>query len=611
MATANDTLATANAAVASIRKKKKGGLPNPVGTGNNPNNPHLPTDDGRDPNKPNTTGPSDQPGFPGRYDPNKPKTIDSNPDKTDGPDRRKPKKPKKPKPKPGDTNDLSITAGMPDPNNPGEINIADYASNLVTNPSLGFTQDDPSTPNINESMSMEDHLTSQHDVNDMTRAGLINGNSRDLQMDADKLNVTPQNVDNVDEKDSQGYDVATTANQVAGQDMHGAKGTINNNDLVHAAQIDIGKIAEGAGLDGSNPDGAVGQALAKYAAVNMSNIIDTSTSAGKLLAQQLGDGNYVDSKATLQGQLEVLQSQFVDPVTGEAKIPSWAAGTARNVSKIAAFKGMSGTAATAAMSQALLEASIPIAQADSQFFQTLTLQNLDNRQQSVINTANTLAKFEQTNVDNRMAAAIQNAKNFMDMDMANLSNDQQARVINTQQRVQSILADANAKNAERLFQAQDQTDRDKFYDSLNTQINQYNSSQNLDAQKFNSTLEDSREKFYKEMQYNIDVANAKWRQEVQLNEDQQQFQAATMDVKNMTDLSVNQLNQIWDRSDALLDYAWKSSESDLNRKNELAKIALSGKYSSDSQMMESLGLLAGTFVGSSVGQKLLSGLFGF
>lgn len=611
MATADEILAAANSAVAQRPKTPTG-----TGTDNLGKNPISPRP-GPGPDPIDLTLPQDRDDPIHRYNPKDDTPIDPNkPADLDDPiHRADPGRPNKPGGKDKDGNDLSVVAGIPDKHDPGQMNVSDYASRLITDPSLGFRKDDPSTPE-NESMTLSDHLTSNADVKKETQAGLINGDANNLKLDRKGADLNMNNLDkndvnNVKAKDANGYDVALTQDKVANQDIDPATGQIRNQDLVHAAQTDIGKIAAGAGLDTSNgADSAVGQALAKYAAVNMSNIIDTSSSAGKLLAQQLGDGNYVDSKATLQGQLQILQSQFVDPVTGEAKIPSWAAGTARNVSKIAAFKGMSGTAATAAMSQALLEASIPIAQADSQFFQTLTLQNLDNRQQSVINTANTLAKFEQTNTDNRMAAAIQNSKNFMDMDMANLSNEQQAKVINNQQRVQSILEDGKQKNAERLFVSQTDADMDKFYDSLNTQINQYNSSQNMDAQKFNSTMEDSRDKFYKEMQYNIDVSNAKWRQEVTLNEDQQQFEASTTDVKNMVDLSVNQLNQVWDRSDALLDYAWKSSESDMNRKNELAKIALAGKQSMNEAMWTSLGTLTGTFVGSGVGQSLLKGLFG-
>jgi len=486
---------------------------------------------------------------------------------------------------------------------PNSINVVDWAGLIAGDPSLGFIHDDPSTKDVNESMLLEQHLSSNKEIQKMMDEGKIDPKQAKYKMDANKLAINAIMVKQQTNPGAASYNVQKIKDAIAANDMKAAKGQLSAGSQVQAAQIDIDKIA-------NDPTNALGSALKKYAAQDFTNIIDTSTAAGKLLAQKLGDGNYTDSKATLKGQLEMLQSEFVDPTTGEPKIPSWAASTSRNVSKIAAFKGMSGSAATAAMSQALMEASIPIAQADAQFFQTLTIQNLNNKQQSIINTANTLAKFEQTNVDNRMAAAIQNSKAFLEMDMANLSNEQQARVINNAARTQSILEDAKQENAKRLFVADNENDMNKFYAQLNTQISQYNSSQNLDAKKFNSTLNDSREKFYKEMQYNIDVSNAKWRQTVQLQEDQQRHEAATTDVKNMFDLSVNQLNQIWDRSDSLLDYAWKSSESNLDRRNSMALAILAGKNAKDAALWEGIGTLAGTFVGSGVGQNLLSSIFG-
>lgn len=429
-------------------------------------------------------------------------------------------------------------------------------------------------------------------------------------------NVQAGQVGNVAPTDANSYDVTKTEDKVANNQMTGAQGTVSDQaQIKDVPQADTTGIATGVNKDGTVNE--LGQKLKEYASQNMSNVIDTSTAAGKLLAQQLGDGNYVDSKATLQGQLELLQAQFVDPATGEPKIPSWAAATARNVSKIAAFSGMTGTAATAAMSQAIMEASLPIAQADSQFFQTLTVKNLDNKQQSTINAANVLAKFEQTNLDNRMTAAVQNAQAFLAMDMKNLDNKQQAAVINNQARIQSILTDANAENVKGQFMAESQNTLDQFYSSLNTQISQFNASQTLDADKFNSTMEDSRQKFYSEQQYNIAVANANWRQQVQLQDDQQKYEAATTDVKNMVDISVNQLNQLWDRSDALLDYAWKTSEGEKDRAAQIAIAQLGAqsqmamaKMQQKGQNMAGLGQLAGAFIGSKTFENMVGGLFG-
>jgi hypothetical protein len=376
--------------------------------------------------------------------------------------------------------------------------------------------------------------------------------------------------------------------KIAEANMQAAKGEVREEAIITPVQADMVGLATGVNADGTV--NYVGEALNKYATQNIATVIDTSTISGKLLAETLGEGNYTDSKATMLGQLDILSKEFVDSVTGEPKIPTWAAATARNVSRIAAFKGMTGTAATAAMSAALMEASLPVAQADAQFFQTLTIKNLDNKQQSIINTANVLSKMEMVNLDYRMQAAVENSKNFMTMDLTNLNNEQQARVINTQARVQSILEDSKAVNTARMFNATNENEMNKFYDNLNASISTFNASQKNameqfnageinDTRQFNASLENNREQFYKNMQYNIDIANTKWRQQVTLANNEMLFQAAATDVKNMVGLSVEQLNQLWDRSDALLDFTWKSSETQAERESNLAIAKLQSETS--------------------------------
>jgi hypothetical protein len=296
--------------------------------------------------------------------------------------------------------------------------------------------------------------------------------------------------------------------------------------------------------------------------------------------------------------LEQLQSDFVD-ADGNPKIPVWAQATARSVGRLTAFTGRSGTAATAAMAAAIMEASVPVAMADAQFFQTLTVKNLDNKQAATINKANVLSKMEMDNADARLTAVIENSKNFMAMDMANLSNDQQARLINTQNRVQSILEDGKQENAQRLFTAESQNDMDKFYDQLNSSIDMYNSTQTNDMSKWSGEMENNREQFYKSMQYSIDTANAKWRQTVTLQEDTQSFEAAATDVKNMVGISTEQLNRLWDRSDSMLDYAWKSTESQLDRNAAISMSKLNAKLKSKAADQAGFGQMLGT-IGSTI-----------
>lgn len=370
------------------------------------------------------------------------------------------------------------------------------------------------------------------------------------------------------------YDAATSADKVMADGQATAQqGTVSDAALVKPEQLDAEGTATGVNKDGST--NFTGVALNSAASQGM-QIIDTSTVAGRLLAQELGEGNYTDAKATVQGQLEILSKQFVDAATGEPKIPSWATGVARNVSRIAAFKGMTGTAATAAMATALMEASLPIAAQDSQFFQTLTVTGLNNRQQMAVQKAQVMANLDLANLDARMTAAVENSKAFLTMDLANLDNRQQTEIINTQARVQSILEDAKAENASRLFAAESQNDFTKFYDNLNSQISQFNAVQTNEMNRFNvgeinntnqfnATMENQREQFYKEMQYNIDLSNARWRQSVATINTEMKFEAARTDVLNMVNLSTEAMTRMWDREDSLLDYAWKSTDNALDR----------------------------------------------
>lgn len=489
----------------------------------------------------------------------------------------------------------------------GQMNVVDYSGQLVNDPSKALTTDNPTTTNVNEDMQLSNRVPT---IDPNTTGTNIDANKEVYQQGApivaDTAQAATAQQSTVAPQQAADYTAQTTQENIAqnGQ-MTAAQGTVSDQSQITAPQLDMQGSATGTNTDGTT--NYTGEALQQSAQQGITHVIDTSTPSGQALAEALGTGNYIDSKATLQGQLDLLQADFIGP-NGEPIIPAWAAGIARNVSKIAAFRGMTGSAATALMSQALMEASIPIAQQDAQFFQTLTLENLSNRQAATLNRANVLAKFDLTNLDNRMAAAVENAKAFLQMDMANLNNEQQAELINTQNRVQSILEDAKAVNAQRLFSAESMNDMNKFYDELNAsigqfntaqqnQMNQFNTSEDNAMNKFNADLENIRQQFYKTMQYNIDIANAKWRQEVTTQDAQMSFEAAATDVKNLMDISQEQLNQLWDRSDALLDYLWKSTEMEADRKSQLLIAKTTAQMQIDAADAAGTGSIFGTIAG--------------
>ena len=426
-------------------------------------------------------------------------------------------------------------------------------------------------------------LDGKVDALDADTIGTLLDTTKDAYKLADDNSVevkTVEDLSTVDEVKNPGaetFDALTTEDQL-GTDattVNAATGEIRDENLVDAEQIDMTGAATGVNADGTVSE--TGEALNDYANINISTMIDTSTVAGKLLADKLSrEGEeFVDAKTSILWQMKTIAAEFKG-ADGSPIIPPWAQGLARDVSRTIAFSGITGTAATAAMSNAIMESMLGVAEKESTFYQTLTTKNLDNKQQAIINKANVLSKFEVANLDARQAAAVQNAKAFLEMDLTNLTNEQQAEVVNTQAMVDAIFNDQAAINAARLFSAEANNDMAKYYDNLNTQVALQNSEQmNLmkkfnageinDGREFNANLEASRQEFYSNMQYNLDLANAKWRQTVATTNTEMEFEAATLDVKNTLDISTEAMTRLWDRVDSMLDYVFKGWNAEADR----------------------------------------------
>ena len=499
------------------------------------------------------------------------------------------------------------------------IKMAEEAGMAISNEQIQAIIDDPAQWLKDNGASLVDKLPN---LDPETAGTLLDPNSENYLLgESPKVEVEQTGetslVENVDNPGAVTYDASTTED-LLGTDattVNAATGEIRDENLVDAEQIDMQGAATGVNADGTVS--VTGEALNDFATQNISNIIDTSTVAGKLLAQKLGEGNYTDSKATILGQMEIISAEFKNS-KGEPIIPPWAQSLSREVSKTMAFSGISGTAATAAMSNAIMEATLGIAEKEATFFQTLTTKNLDNRQEAIINKAAVLAKFEIANLDARQAAAVQNAKAFLEMDLANLSNEQQAEVVNTQAMVDALFNDQAAINAARLFGAEQTNDMQKYYDNMNAQISlqnseqinqmkRFNTGEINDGREFNAKLEQSRQEFYADMQYNLDLANAKWRQTVATTNTEMEFDAATTDVKNTLDLSTEAMTRMWDRVDNLLDYIFKgwNAESDRDATILAAEIrAQAGSSGGGNSFVDGLFKLGAAWITSKSDERL-------
>ena len=384
-------------------------------------------------------------------------------------------------------------------------------------------------------------------------------------------------------------------------------GEIRDQNLVDAEAYVLDMQGAGTGVNADGTTNHTGQALNDYASQNVSMMIDTSTSSGKLLAQKLGEGNYTDTKATIMGQMETISKEFKDG-SGNPVIPPWAQAQHRSAMRSIAFKGMTGSAAIAASSNAIMEATLPIAESEAKFFQTLTTKNLDNRQASIINKAKTLASYDLANLQERSAAAVQNAKAFLQMDMENLDHEQEAEIINTAERVDAMFTDVAEENVARKLNIQNEMDNRHFYEQLQFDADRYNTAAinsareanagRLDtASQFNINRKMDRDKYEADMARYIDESNATWRRDVYKTNTRMEFEASALDVKNALDLTTEGMNKMWDRVDSQLEYIWNSTEADENRDFEIMKAQMESKAAAKSGKSSAIGSVVGAIAG--------------
>ena len=311
-------------------------------------------------------------------------------------------------------------------------------------------------------------------------------------------------------------------------------------------------------------------------------------------------------QATVQGQLANLTQNF-----DAANPPAWAAGALRNANAQMAARGLGASSlAGQAIIQATLEAALPIAQADAKTAAAFESQNLSNRQQRAMLSAEQRAKFigqefdqafqarvqnasriadianqnftaEQqvalensriantmnlNNLSNRQALVIAEASALANMDLSNLSNRQQASVQNAQNFLSMDMANLSNRQQTDLFKAQQRV-QSMFTDTaaLNA-ARQFNASSQNQTDQFFANLASAVSQFNASQsnaqgQFNAGQTNTIERFNAELNNQRDQFNAQNQ-------LVIGQSNAQWRREIATADTAA------VNRANELNATAI-------------------------------------
>jgi len=316
------------------------------------------------------------------------------------------------------------------------------------------------------------------------------------------------------------------------QGMQGEQGQLSADSIMNAAQMDPNSAAS-LQLEAAQ----LGQAQTVQApnplAVTQAQLVD-----GTAVKNSQVDSTLAKAEAALvQDEMADLMQDFQGGNT-----PVWAAGAMRAANAAMAARGLSASSmAGMAITQAAMEAALPIAQMDAnnkqemalmkaeqrakfmgmefdqnfqskvinaariseianmnfsaeqtialenaRMAQTVDLANLNNRQAKVMADAATMTQIDMANLNNRQQANVQNAQAFLAMDMQNLDNAQQMTMFKARETANSILSDTAAENASRQFNAASQNQTDQFFANLGAQVNQFNAEQQNAIRRFNA-----------------------------------------------------------------------------------------------------------------------------
>ena len=303
----------------------------------------------------------------------------------------------------------------------------------------------------------------------------------------------------------------------------------------------------------------------------------------------------IDSRATVQGQLENISQDIQTSLSQGTPLPAFARGAAEAAKATMQARGLGASTMLAeALAEGILKSSVPIAAADAETYKQVIFQNLANNQQ----------------------AAVVNAQAYLQMDMANLNNNQQTNLQNLHARQQTLLSDQSARNAALQFNATSQNQVNQFYDTLNTNIQTQNAQRsdamgqfNLAEQnkvealnaknatavadanaqrataiaQYNKTLEDARQRFNVENQRVIDQSNATWRRSINTSNTQAVNAANETNAMNLLNLSNFAMSALWQQWRDEASWVNTSSQNDSNRNHNLAIAALERTTSLDLQ----------------------------
>ena len=253
---------------------------------------------------------------------------------------------------------------------------------------------------------------------------------------------------------SVGLSTASDASPAVAQNLatlQAAQGQVPSGAVVAGAETSANNLSQ-LGLNASQ----IAQATQVQAPIARS-LQTGETIAGSAvdMAQVKAETNFAaatgapSTDATVQGQLTQLMQDFEG-----GNQPTWAAGAMRAATAAMAQRGLGASSmAGQAIIQAAMESALPIAQMDAATFSRFEEQNLSNKQQAAMFSAEKRAEFLGLEFNQGFQARVSNAAKVSEIANINFTADQQVALENARMAQTVDLTNLSATNAKIMSDA--------------------------------------------------------------------------------------------------------------------------------------------------------------
>ena len=247
------------------------------------------------------------------------------------------------------------------------------------------------------------------------------------------------------------------------------------------------------------------------------------------------EGN-VTPLSTVRGQLEQLMGDV------ESDDAPWADEAMRRANQAMSARGMGNSSiAAAAITQAVLESALPIAQYDASVYGTMNIQNLRNRQETMLSN---------------IAAS-------------NVAKNMNAKTANEVQMFMNTMRDSVLK-----FNSTQHDAMSKFNAVQGTEVSKFNAAANNVANQFYAQMDDAAEKFNATNTLAISKTNAEWRRTINTANTAAVNTSNMVNAQNAFNMSQQAMADLWQRSRDVFNWANQSADNSKDRAFQMAMYSM-------------------------------------